>query len=191
MQCIIWFSFLNVVGIQSNPEILHGFIKGSWKISGQALWYVIRYSNTCTRYQIILFPSSLTRFTGTLELNCVAVISFDENNNGQYFSVGGQLEWDEFLKWIDRVLLMISWCLLLVLSQDENATGRFLKSQSNLDKTRAGKMMAAVGKSQSFSAQQRYHFTDYYNWSWRALILWWTQTLEPLMVLGIKNVYTL
>lgn len=44
---------------------------------------------------------------------------------------------------------------LCVLSQDENATGRFLKSQSNLDKTRAGKMMAAVGKSQSFSAQQR------------------------------------
>ncbi|XP_022322458.2 islet cell autoantigen 1-like isoform X1 [Crassostrea virginica] len=44
---------------------------------------------------------------------------------------------------------------LCVLSQEENATGRFLKSQSNLDKTRAGKMMAAVGKSQSFSAQQR------------------------------------
>lgn len=45
--------------------------------------------------------------------------------------------------------------IFLVLSQEENATGRFLKSQSNLDKTRAGKMMAAVGKSQSFSAQQR------------------------------------
>ncbi|XP_061193138.1 islet cell autoantigen 1-like isoform X2 [Saccostrea echinata] len=44
---------------------------------------------------------------------------------------------------------------LCVLSQEENATGRFLKSQSNLDKTRAGKMMAAVGKSQSFAAQQR------------------------------------
>ncbi|XP_048775682.2 islet cell autoantigen 1-like isoform X1 [Ostrea edulis] len=44
---------------------------------------------------------------------------------------------------------------LCVLSQEENSTGRFLKSQSNLDKTRAGKMMAAVGKSQSFAAQQR------------------------------------
>jgi hypothetical protein len=41
------------------------------------------------------------------------------------------------------------------LSQEESSTGRFLKSQSNIDKTRAGKMMAAVGKSQSFSAQQR------------------------------------
>ena len=38
---------------------------------------------------------------------------------------------------------------------EENATGRFLKSHSGQDKTRAGKMMAAVGKSQSFAAQQR------------------------------------
>ena len=39
---------------------------------------------------------------------------------------------------------------------EENATGRFLKGHSGQDKTRAGKMMAAVGKSQSFAAQQRY-----------------------------------
>jgi hypothetical protein len=45
--------------------------------------------------------------------------------------------------------------LCVGLSQEESSTGRFLKSQSNIDKTRAGKMMAAVGKSQSFSAQQR------------------------------------
>ncbi|XP_064647200.1 islet cell autoantigen 1-like isoform X8 [Lineus longissimus] len=44
---------------------------------------------------------------------------------------------------------------LCALSQEENAMGRFLKTQSQLDKTRAGKMMAAVGKSQSFSSQQR------------------------------------
>ncbi|XP_050418421.1 islet cell autoantigen 1 isoform X2 [Patella vulgata] len=44
---------------------------------------------------------------------------------------------------------------LCVISMEENAMGRFLKSHSNADKTRAGKMMAAVGKSQSFSAQQR------------------------------------
>lgn len=41
------------------------------------------------------------------------------------------------------------------LSQEENAMGRFLKTHSSADKTRAGKMMAAVGKSQSFSSQQR------------------------------------
>ncbi|ESP01919.1 hypothetical protein LOTGIDRAFT_225030 [Lottia gigantea] len=44
---------------------------------------------------------------------------------------------------------------LCAISMEENAMGRFLKSHSNSDKTRAGKMMAAVGKSQSFSAQQR------------------------------------
>ncbi|XP_052235659.1 islet cell autoantigen 1-like isoform X2 [Dreissena polymorpha] len=44
---------------------------------------------------------------------------------------------------------------LCALSMEENATGRFLKANSGQDKTRAGKMMAAVGKSQSFSAQQR------------------------------------
>ncbi|KAK3593496.1 hypothetical protein CHS0354_037019 [Potamilus streckersoni] len=44
---------------------------------------------------------------------------------------------------------------LCALSLEENATGRFLKSTSSQDKTRAGKIMAAVGKSQSFAAQQR------------------------------------
>ena len=47
-------------------------------------------------------------------------------------------------------------CMFAVLSMEENATGRFLKANSGQDKTRAGKMMAAVGKSQSFAAQQRY-----------------------------------
>lgn len=34
--------------------------------------------------------------------------------------------------------------------------GRFLKNESQQDKTRAGKMMAAVGKAQSFASQQRH-----------------------------------
>lgn len=41
------------------------------------------------------------------------------------------------------------------LSQDENGMGRFLKTQSQQDKTRAGKMMGAVGKVQSQASQQR------------------------------------
>ncbi|CAH1789275.1 unnamed protein product [Owenia fusiformis] len=44
---------------------------------------------------------------------------------------------------------------LCSLSQEENGMGRFLKQKCKEDKTRAGKMMAAVGKSQSFSSQQR------------------------------------
>ena len=41
------------------------------------------------------------------------------------------------------------------LAQEENAMGRFLKDAGKQDKTRAGKMMAAVGKSLSYSGQQR------------------------------------
>jgi hypothetical protein len=41
------------------------------------------------------------------------------------------------------------------LAQEENATGRFLKESGKNDKTRAGKMMTAVGKSMSYSGQQR------------------------------------
>uniref|UniRef100_T1J9I6 Protein kinase domain-containing protein n=1 Tax=Strigamia maritima TaxID=126957 RepID=T1J9I6_STRMM len=44
---------------------------------------------------------------------------------------------------------------LLALSQEENCLGRFLKEQGKLDKTRAGKMMTAAGKSLSYTAQQR------------------------------------
>ncbi|XP_066603417.1 islet cell autoantigen 1-like protein [Prorops nasuta] len=41
------------------------------------------------------------------------------------------------------------------LAQEENAMGRFLKEAGKQDKTRAGKMMSAVGKSVSYSGQQR------------------------------------
>ncbi|KAK0167993.1 hypothetical protein PV327_001837 [Microctonus hyperodae] len=41
------------------------------------------------------------------------------------------------------------------LAQEENAMGRFLKETGKQDKTRAGKMMSAVGKSLSYSGQQR------------------------------------
>jgi len=45
----------------------------------------------------------------------------------------------------------------LALSQDENEMGRFLREQGSQDKSKAGKMMIAVGKAQSYSAQQRYN----------------------------------
>ena len=45
---------------------------------------------------------------------------------------------------------------ILALSQDENEMGRFLREQGSQDKSKAGKMMIAVGKAQSYSAQQRY-----------------------------------
>ncbi|XP_038625421.1 islet cell autoantigen 1 isoform X1 [Tachyglossus aculeatus] len=41
------------------------------------------------------------------------------------------------------------------LSQEESELGRFLRAQGSQDKTRAGKMMQAVGKALCFSSQQR------------------------------------
>ena len=56
--------------------------------------------------------------------------------------------------------LIYHFChIFTALSQEENAMGRFLKANSKEDKTRAGKMMAGVGKAQSFSSQQRYQNT--------------------------------
>lgn len=45
--------------------------------------------------------------------------------------------------------------LLTDLACEENAMGRFLKDHGKVDKTRAGKMMVAVGKTMSHSGQQR------------------------------------
>ncbi|MPC72132.1 Islet cell autoantigen 1 [Portunus trituberculatus] len=41
------------------------------------------------------------------------------------------------------------------MAQEENALGRLLKEQGKVDRTRAGKVMAAAGKSLSYTAQQR------------------------------------
>lgn len=43
----------------------------------------------------------------------------------------------------------------LVLGQEENSFGHFLRTNGELDKTCAGKMMNAVGKAMIYSAQQR------------------------------------
>ncbi|VEL31853.1 unnamed protein product [Protopolystoma xenopodis] len=45
--------------------------------------------------------------------------------------------------------------VICLLSQSENELGRFLKYRGNEDKTQAGKIMAAVGKSLIYSSQQR------------------------------------
>ena len=41
------------------------------------------------------------------------------------------------------------------LAGEENALGRFLKEHGKSDKTRAGKMMVAAGKTMSYTGQQR------------------------------------
>lgn len=44
---------------------------------------------------------------------------------------------------------------LCALAHEENATGRFLKECGKIDRTRAGKMMTASGKTLCYTAQQR------------------------------------
>jgi len=46
-------------------------------------------------------------------------------------------------------------CLYLDLSYEENCLGRFLKDFGRADRTKAGKMMVAAGKTMSYSGQQR------------------------------------
>ncbi|XP_045603861.1 islet cell autoantigen 1 [Procambarus clarkii] len=54
-----------------------------------------------------------------------------------------------------QVLLADYQNKICVMAQEENALGRLLKEYGKQDKTRAGKMMTAVGKSLSYTAQQR------------------------------------
>lgn len=65
----------------------------------------------------------------------------------------------------DDVYMTVSFFFLFplttALSQDENEMGRFLREQGSQDKSKAGKMMIAVGKAQSYSAQQRYTTFNY------------------------------
>lgn len=54
-----------------------------------------------------------------------------------------------------QVLLADYQNKICVMAQEENALGRLLKEYGKQDRSRAGKMMTAVGKSLSYTAQQR------------------------------------
>lgn len=54
-----------------------------------------------------------------------------------------------------QVLLADYQNKICIMAQEENALGRLLKEQGKQDRTRAGKVMAAAGKSLSYTAQQR------------------------------------
>ncbi|XP_037798921.1 islet cell autoantigen 1-like [Penaeus monodon] len=54
-----------------------------------------------------------------------------------------------------QVLLADYQNKICIMAQEENAMGRLLKEYGKQDRSRAGKMMTAVGKSLSYTAQQR------------------------------------
>ncbi|XP_075244985.1 islet cell autoantigen 1-like isoform X2 [Convolutriloba macropyga] len=67
----------------------------------------------------------------------------------------------EFYKSIQETTQKLVFCIeryqdaIMALSQEENKLGRFLKEQSQVDKSPAGKMMNAIGKQLSQTSQQR------------------------------------
>jgi len=86
------------------------------------------------------------------------------NKDQDEFVIAGDAEVDARLEAFQHIKLTCMQLMaaiecyqnkIFALSQDENEMGRFLRDQGSLDKTKAGKMMIAVGKSQSFAAQQR------------------------------------
>ncbi|XP_014667191.1 PREDICTED: islet cell autoantigen 1-like isoform X2 [Priapulus caudatus] len=80
------------------------------------------------------------------------------------FVVAGDAELDTKLELFEAIQQSCAELLRVIeryqdgicaLSQEENCMGRFLKEQGKIDKTRAGKMLVAVGKTEGYSAQQR------------------------------------
>ncbi|XP_063718220.1 islet cell autoantigen 1-like protein isoform X2 [Symsagittifera roscoffensis] len=67
----------------------------------------------------------------------------------------------EFFRSVQETTQKLVFCIeryqdaIMALSQEENKLGRFLKEQSQVDKSPAGKMMSAIGKQLSQTSQQR------------------------------------
>ncbi|KAH8019723.1 hypothetical protein HPB51_021082 [Rhipicephalus microplus] len=103
------------------------------------------------------FPSSATRPRGsrTDEPNLFLTSGFwreKADTSADYLGVSGNQYTFRLLAACPPWLADSS---MTALSQEENALGRFLKECGKQDKTRAGKMMGATGKTMSYSAQQR------------------------------------
>ncbi|KRX26294.1 Islet cell autoantigen 1 [Trichinella nelsoni] len=63
--------------------------------------------------------------------------------------------YDSVKQTCERLLQCIERYQDCLCAQTENALGRFLKHEGKADHTQAGKMMASVGRAQSYTAQQR------------------------------------
>ena len=64
--------------------------------------------------------------------------------------------------------------VLIAVSGNENAVGRLLKTESYRDRSCAGRVMEAVGKSQTYASQQ----------------MWDTTATLLFNVIDVKHVYT-
>ncbi|KRZ13281.1 Islet cell autoantigen 1 [Trichinella zimbabwensis] len=81
---------------------------------------------------------------------CIHCVGYDEQQQQQEVYDSVKQTCERLLQCIERY----QDCLC-DLAQTENALGRFLKHEGKADHTQAGKMMASVGRAQSYTAQQR------------------------------------
>ncbi|CAK9829160.1 Islet cell autoantigen 1 [Anthophora retusa] len=104
---------------------------------------------TKVQHQFWVTKEALSRKLGKKEDECIVASDAELNAKLELFR-SIQESCSDLQRIIDKYQER-----LCNLAQEENAMGRFLKDASKQDKTRAGKMMIAVGKSLSYSGQQR------------------------------------
>ncbi|XP_008546749.1 islet cell autoantigen 1-like protein [Microplitis demolitor] len=101
------------------------------------------------QHQYWVTKQTLSRKLGKKEDECIVASDAELDAKLQLFK-SIQESCSHLLRVIDKYQER-----LCILAQEENTMGRFLKDAGKQDKTRAGKMMSAVGKSLSYSGQQR------------------------------------
>ncbi|XP_057332401.1 islet cell autoantigen 1-like protein [Microplitis mediator] len=104
---------------------------------------------TKMQHQYWVTKQTLSRKLGKKEDECIVASDAELDAKLQLFK-SIQESCSHLLRVIDKYQER-----LCILAQEENTMGRFLKDAGKQDKTRAGKMMSAVGKSLSYSGQQR------------------------------------
>ncbi|GAB1865621.1 Islet cell autoantigen 1 [Camponotus japonicus] len=135
---------------------MNAYNKGAPGISGNAFDCWVQKSNmhddsaiTKMQHQFWVTKQVLSRRLGKKEDECIIASDAELDAKLELFR-----SIQESCSYLQRVIDRYQE-RLCNLAQEENAMGRFLKDAGKQDKTRAGKMMSAVGKSLSYSGQQR------------------------------------
>lgn len=135
---------------------MNAYNRGAPGISGNAFDCWVQKSNmhddsaiTKMQHQFWVTKQALSRRLGKKEDECIIASDAELDAKLELFR-----SIQESCSYLQRVIDRYQE-RLCNLAQEENGMGRFLKDAGKQDKTRAGKMMSAVGKSLSYSGQQR------------------------------------
>ncbi|XP_046141846.1 LOW QUALITY PROTEIN: islet cell autoantigen 1 [Osmia bicornis bicornis] len=135
---------------------MNAYNKNGSGVSGNAFDCWVQRTNmhddsaiTKMQHQFWVTKQALSRKLGKKEDDCIVASDAELDAKLELFR-----SIQESCSYLQRVIDKYQE-RLCTLAQEENAMGRFLKDAGKQDKTRAGKMMSAVGKSLSYSGQQR------------------------------------